>query len=96
MNNILTQQEAVALLADISGQVFDAADLDYLEQDIGDPDSTLPITRTAETVEDFKASGFEDYDSYTLNRPGLTILKKGGTYANIVDCGDFRLVTIER
>lgn len=99
MTTILSQKEAVAILADMSGNIAkpDEQDLLWIEEEIGDPNALVPITRTTETVDDFRASGFEDYANGSHNRPGFTILKRGrNTFANIADCGDYRLVTIER
>lgn len=46
MTNQITQRDAVEKFAAINGQILDANDIDYAVEQIGNPDTTLPITRT--------------------------------------------------
>lgn len=82
-----------------------ASEIEEALAEIGNPDAQLPITKTTESVDDFRANGWQDY---TRESGIITLRKQTGThrtargmkpsytYANIADCGEYRLVYVER
>jgi hypothetical protein len=90
----VTIRAAVEFFADFSGQVLDEDDIQSAISEIGNPDSTLPVTKTAETVADFINSGWSDFRNGKFNAAGIVTLTKGFSTATIADLGDYRLAYV--
>lgn len=91
---IFTDDQAIREFFDIRGdELLDEADIAEAVSEIGNPDAYLHVARTRETVADFIANGWTHHHD---EASGIVVLKRGKrTYANIADCGDYRLVYVE-
>jgi hypothetical protein len=101
-----TPQTAIKAFFDIRGdEMIDDDEIAEALHEIGNPAANLHVARTAETVDDYVENGWR-VDS-KQDYPGVTVLVKENTYngvgrkrvsrvyANVADCGDFRLVYVD-
>jgi len=103
----MTPTQAVKEFFDIRGdEMVDDDDIREAISDIGNDEASLPVVKTAETVADYRANGWQDHD---LDCGGVVALRKQTgehrtargvaplwAYVYIADCGDHRLVYVER
>ena len=107
MTNLITTPEAAAeFFFECAGYgAVDADDIAEAVREIGNPDANIHIVKTAETADDYRANGWADYSE----EDGIIILRKkvgehrtargmapNYHFVNIADCGDYRLVYVER
>ena len=92
----MTPEQAVAKFFEIRGddpQFVDSDEIAEAVREIGNPDANLHVVWTAETADDYRSNGWQDY----RDEGGIVTLKRGKRiFANIADCGDHRLVYIEQ
>lgn len=105
MTVTMTAKQAITAFHEIAGnEGITDEDVDYGVAAIGDPDAELSVTQTYETVEDWLTSngpGFKWGRCPHLDAGGAVALEqkteaKNKHYAYIADCGEYRLVYIER
>lgn len=103
---ILTPTEAVTEFFAIRG---DEGLMDWEVEEavaeIGNPDANLHVVKTNEDADDYRRNGWQDHsqeNGITILRKqtGSRMTKRGSrpvhTFVNIADCGDYRLVLVER
>lgn len=106
----LAPATAIAAFFDARGdEMIDDDEIATAVAEIGNPDADLPVTKTTETVNDFIANGWEHSERLCEGLNGVVGMTKivgehrtprgmrpSRAYAYIADCGDFRLVYVER
>ena len=88
----MTINQIIEVFCTIRGDAYDKDDVEYHVSEIGNPDASLPITKTSETVEDFISSGWTNEGDYH----GTTCVSKDHITAYIADLGNHRLFCAER
>ena len=103
----MTPEQAIAEFFSIRGdEMVDADEIAEAVAEIGNDEANLHVAQTAETADDFRANGWQDCNvdggkAVTLRKQmGEHRTARGMTptwaYAYIADCGDYRLVYVER
>lgn len=106
----LTPTQAIAAFFDARGdEMVNDDEITSAVAEIGNDAAGLPVTKTTETVENFVASGWERSERLSEGLNGVVGVSKivgehrtargmrpTRAYAYIADCGDYRLVYVER